>query len=200
MRQWFRRPAGAPAVRFCVGLCVLVASGGAFGRAQRAPSVDDVRSTLDRGAYEEAERVAVDVCARVNEQYGAESLESAQAQDLLVEALVKNGHAGADSTLDLATDVIELKQRLRGPDNLGTALSLHNLGDVRRSVGLATAASLTSGVVHPARALPASDRCRRQLMAGTCRSTRAWRTHDKRLRRRGDSKPGRSNPRPLAHA
>jgi hypothetical protein len=110
---------------------VLVASAGTVGRAQRAPAVDDVRRALDRGAYDEAERTAVDVSAVVREQHGAESLESAQAQDLLVEALLKNGHAGADSTLELANRFIELKEQLRGPDDLETALSLHNLGDVR---------------------------------------------------------------------
>ena len=116
-----------------------------------------VRSTAAR--IEEAERTRSTCRARVKEQFGAESIESAQAQDLLVEALLRNGHAGADSTLEIAADVIELKERLRGPDDLETALSLHNLGDVRLERGeLATAASLHArGLSIRLKQLPASD-------------------------------------------
>jgi CHAT domain-containing protein/tetratricopeptide (TPR) repeat protein len=147
-------------LRFCAGLCVLVAGVGTFGRAQRAaPDVADVRQAIERGAYEEAERTATDVCARVRDQYGAESLESAHAQDLLVEAVLRNGHAGAASTLELASDVVELKTRLSGPTHLETALSLHNLGDVRLERGeIATAASLHErGLAIRLKQLPAND-------------------------------------------
>ena len=122
--------------RFLAGLCALFASVGTFGgRAQAARTVEDVRHALDRGAYEEAERAAVDVCARVQELHGAESLELAQAQDLLVEALLKNGHAGAASTLALAERVVELKEQLAGPEHLETASSLYNLGAVHHERG-----------------------------------------------------------------
>jgi CHAT domain-containing protein/tetratricopeptide (TPR) repeat protein len=159
MRQWFRRPAGGIALRLCVALSVLAAGGGTFGLAQRATAVEDVRRALDTGAYEEAERAATDVCARLQAQYGEESLELAHARDLLVEALLKNGHAGADSTLELANRVVELKEQLRGPDHLDTALSLHNLGDIRLERGeLATAASLHErGLSIRLKQLPASD-------------------------------------------
>ena len=156
---WLRRPAGGIALRVCIGLCALVASGGSFGRAQRAAGVEDVRSALDRGAFAEAERAGSEVSTRVQEQHGAESLASAQAQDLLVEALLRNGHAGADRTLALANDVLALKERLRGPDDLETALSLHNLGDVRLERGeLAAAASLHErGLSIRLKQLPAND-------------------------------------------
>jgi CHAT domain-containing protein len=159
MMAWSRRPSGGIALRICAGLCALVASGGTFGRAQRAPGLEDVRSALDRGAFAEAERAANDLSARVQEQYGAESIEFAQAQDLAVESLLRNGHAGADSTLELANHVLELKERLRGPDHLETARSLHNLGDVRLERGeLAAAASLHErGLSIRLKQLPAND-------------------------------------------
>ena len=191
MRRGFFVPPVVSRVRFCVGLCALVASVGTFGRAQRVPSVEDVRSILDRGAFEEAERAAVDVCARVREQHGAESLESAQAQDLLVEALLRNGHAGADSTLELANDILELKERLRGPDHLESALSLHNLGDVRLERGeLATAASLHErGLSIRLKQLPATMPPSRTVSI-------AWRW--RRFNASGGTTPGRRSRRAQA--
>jgi tetratricopeptide (TPR) repeat protein len=122
-------------LRFFAGLCALLASVGAFGEAQVARTIEDVRHALDRGAYEQAEQGAIDVCALVQGQHGAESLELAQAQDLLVEALLRNGHAGAASTLALAERVVELKERHAGPEHLETASSLHNLGAVHLERG-----------------------------------------------------------------
>ena len=125
----------------CVLLCMLSSAGGRVsGQTARTPTLEDVRHALDRGEYVEAERAAVDVCARVQEQHGADSLELAQAQDLLVEALLKNGHAVAASTLALAERSVGLKERLAGPAHLETASSLHNLGAVHLDRGEFTAA------------------------------------------------------------
>ncbi|MEO8260155.1 MAG: CHAT domain-containing protein [Acidobacteriota bacterium] len=150
---------GALTWRGCVGLCALLAGLGATGRAQNPLAADDVKQALDRGAYEEAERIAADVSARAADRNGAESIESAQAQDLLVESRLRNGRAGSENTLDLAVHVVELKQRLLGPNHLGTAVSVHNLGDVRLERGeLATASSLHQrGLAIRLKQLPADD-------------------------------------------
>jgi CHAT domain-containing protein/tetratricopeptide (TPR) repeat protein len=125
----------------CVVVCVLSSAGGrASGQTAGTATLEDVRHALDRGEYREAERAAVDICARVQEQHGADSLELAQAQDLLVESLLKNGHAVAASTLALAERVVELKERLAGPVHLETASSLHGLGAVHLDRGEFTAA------------------------------------------------------------
>ena len=79
--------------------------------------------------------MAAEVSARVHEESGAESIEVARAQDLVVEALLKNGHAGAPGTLALAERVVRLKEQRAGPDHPETASSLHNLGDVRAERG-----------------------------------------------------------------
>jgi CHAT domain-containing protein/tetratricopeptide (TPR) repeat protein len=114
-----------------VVLCLLsVGVGGISGQANNAPTLEDVRDALARGAYVEAERAAAELCARVQEQHGAESLDLARAQDLLVEALLANGHAGAPTTLALAERVVELKEEHAGREHLEAASSLHNLGAV----------------------------------------------------------------------
>ncbi len=125
----------------CVVLCMLSSAGGlASWQTPSSPTLQAVRHALDAGAYAEAERAAGELCARVQEQHAAESLELAQAQDLLVEALLKNGRAVAASTLALAERVVELKERLAGPAHLETASSLHNLGAVHFDRGEFTAA------------------------------------------------------------
>jgi CHAT domain-containing protein/tetratricopeptide (TPR) repeat protein len=119
-----------------VVLCVLsIADSSASGQASNTPALEHVRDALARGAYAEAERVAVDLCARVQEQHGAESLELAEAQDLLVEALLTNGRAVRPATVALAERVVELKEQHAGRDHLETASSLHNLGAVRLERG-----------------------------------------------------------------
>jgi CHAT domain-containing protein/tetratricopeptide (TPR) repeat protein len=119
-----------------VVLCVLsIRGGGISGHPNNAPAFEDVRDALARGAYEDAERAAGELCARVQEQYGADSLELAQAQDLLVRTLLANGHAAAPTTLSLAERVVERKEQHAGREHLETASSLHNLGDVHLERG-----------------------------------------------------------------
>ncbi|MEP6918197.1 MAG: tetratricopeptide repeat protein, partial [Acidobacteriota bacterium] len=85
---------------------------------------------LDRGAYAEAEQQARRLSDQVEAQYGHQSLELANASDLLVAALVRNGKGGLPETLSLADRVVRSKERLLGPDALDLAASLDNLGDV----------------------------------------------------------------------
>ena len=123
-----------------VVLGALVAGGDARGGAQPAATMADVRRALDRGLYAQAAPMAVDLCARVKELSGAQSVEFARAEDLLVEARLRNGEAAASATLALAEGVVRLKEQLAGADNLETAGSLHNLGAVHLERGESAAA------------------------------------------------------------
>jgi CHAT domain-containing protein/tetratricopeptide (TPR) repeat protein len=143
-----------------VVLCVLsVADGRTSGQANATPTREHVQDALARGAYAEAERAAAELCARVEEQHGALSLDLAKAQDLLVEALLKNGRAAAPSTLALAERVVEVKERNAGSDHLETAAALHNLGAVRLERGEVTLAleAHERGLSIRSHQLPADD-------------------------------------------
>jgi CHAT domain-containing protein/tetratricopeptide (TPR) repeat protein len=94
------------------------------------PPLGDLRRSLDTGAYARAEGEAARLCATLEAQFGAESLELVRAQDLLVEALRQNGKAAASTTLELAQRVVRLKEQQPGRDDLSLAFSLHNLGAV----------------------------------------------------------------------
>jgi CHAT domain-containing protein len=111
-----------------IGAVVCLASGQAAARLEQPR--EGIRLSLERGAYAEAERDARQLSATVAAQYGPDSLELASASDLLVEALVRNGKAGASSTLVLAERVGTMKRQQVGDDALETAVSLHNLASV----------------------------------------------------------------------
>ena len=89
-----------------------------------------VRQALARGAYADAERDARSLAAAIDSDQSGEVLELARVQDVLVEALVRNGHAGAPDTLALAKRAVAAKERTFGRDHVETAVSLHNLGSV----------------------------------------------------------------------
>ena len=95
-----------------------------------AQQLADLRDMLDRGSYAEAERNAAALVTKIETTFGSESIEVARAQDVLVEALIRNGHAGQSSTLALAQRVVGLKEAVLGRDHLDTASSIHNLGAV----------------------------------------------------------------------
>lgn len=96
--------------------------------AERSPG--DLQRALDNGAYAEAEAGAARLCATLEAQQGPDSLDLARAQDLLVEALRRNGKAAASTTLALAERVVRLKEQRLGSDDLDLVASLHNLGAV----------------------------------------------------------------------
>jgi CHAT domain-containing protein len=105
--------------------------------SQATPSRDlaELQRSLEGGSYAEVERRAAQLCARFESEYGLTSLELARAQDLLVSALVKNGKAGAPTTLALAEHVLRVKEQILARDDPEIALSLHGLGAVRTERG-----------------------------------------------------------------
>lgn len=103
-------------------------------------SADAVRAALDAGVYTDAERLASLWVATVERLHGKESVEAARALDWLVEALLKNGKAGAADTLALAERAVRLKERQLGRDHPDLASSLDNLGAVHTDRGEMSAA------------------------------------------------------------
>jgi len=97
------------------------------GRAQP----EQVRQALDAGDYVRAERLATELFTNVERDEGEDALSTATALDLLVEASVKNGNAGKPDAPVRAERAVRLKERHLGPNHVGTAASLHNLGTVR---------------------------------------------------------------------
>jgi CHAT domain-containing protein/tetratricopeptide (TPR) repeat protein len=114
-----------------LALVVLVADAGSQSSGEFTVAMRDLRRTLDAGAFAEAERGAAEWCLEIEARFGPESLELAQALDVLVEARIRNGRGGAIETLNLAERVLRLKEAHAGARHLDTALSVHNLGIVR---------------------------------------------------------------------
>jgi CHAT domain-containing protein len=97
------------------------------------------RRALQRGAYEDAARLARPLFAAVASQAGPDSLDAARVSDLLVEALLQNGEAADPSTLDVAQRAVAIK-RAHTTERLDTAASLVNLGRVHVERGAFAAA------------------------------------------------------------
>lgn len=97
----------------------------------RAQSDQAVRQALDAGNYVLAERLATDWFSRVERDTGTNSLATARALDLLVEASFRNGSVGQTDALLRAERAVRLKEQHLGLSDRGTADSLHNLGTVR---------------------------------------------------------------------
>jgi hypothetical protein len=83
-----RRAAGS-LLLICAAVVVPVAGWELTGRLQRSDAVTGaaaVHAALDRGAYEDADRLASDLVANAERLLGTESVGAADALDLLVEA------------------------------------------------------------------------------------------------------------------
>src|SRR5262249_16166876 len=105
---------GRGAVWSCVLMALLTAPSVAGHATSQAPIKEEsaqerVLRALDEGDYGQAEYLAEEWRAHVEAEDGPGSLAAAQASDLLVEALVQNGKAGAISTLTLAERVVQEK-------------------------------------------------------------------------------------------
>src|SRR5690348_11367936 len=112
--------------RLLVGLLLAIVVGIGDQPAEEEAAAR-IRGSLDRGAYERAVQEAVLLSASVASRYGAGSLEAARVDDLQVDALIRNGDAGAASTLELAERVVAVKRERAGTESLEAAVSLHNL-------------------------------------------------------------------------
>jgi CHAT domain-containing protein len=115
-----------------VALCVLSSAGYPIAQipADSAQAIDHVRHLLDVGDYAQAENHARALVAQIESRGDSGPLEPAQALDVYVEALARNGRAGRQDTLTLAERAVEIKEQRFGQEHLETSSSLQNLGTV----------------------------------------------------------------------
>jgi CHAT domain-containing protein len=115
-----------------IALCVLSSAGYPVAQipADSAQAIDHVRHLLDVGDYAQAEADASGLVAQIESQSAAAPLKSAQALDVYVEALARNGKAGRQDTLTLAERAVRFKEQFLRRDHVEIATSLQNLGTV----------------------------------------------------------------------
>jgi CHAT domain-containing protein/tetratricopeptide (TPR) repeat protein len=102
-----------------------------------------IRMQIDAGRYQDAESSAERLVLESTTQTGAESLMTASASDLLVEALLRNGKGTQARTRALAESTLRVKEAHVSADGVDLSISLRNLGntlmvagDVRQSLPL----------------------------------------------------------------
>jgi tetratricopeptide (TPR) repeat protein len=104
------------------------------------PRFDDeikaIRDLIEDVRYGEAEELARETLGKVEAVHGAESAETAEVIDLLVEAIGRGGRgrAVADSR-DLAERAVRIKETVFGAEHPETATSLCNLANLFASLG-----------------------------------------------------------------
>jgi CHAT domain-containing protein/tetratricopeptide (TPR) repeat protein len=108
----------------------LKASADSLGAAsdQGLPTADDVRGMLRSSRFADAERTARALLRHVERRYGKESIEAAEILDLLASAMRRAGKVGDPETRDFCERAVRIKERILGPESLGTAKSLTELG------------------------------------------------------------------------
>jgi CHAT domain-containing protein/tetratricopeptide (TPR) repeat protein len=112
-------------------------------RAYVRHSVDTIKQALEAGDYQRAEALALEWRASATNRFGAGTLPSARAIDLLVEARLKTGKAGRPETVAMAAEAAAAKQRHLGDGDPDTALSVFNLAEAHAYRGdLTTALAL----------------------------------------------------------
>lgn len=90
-----------------------------------------IRQALDAGSYASAEALAI----RLAGTGRPDPLQQWRAEDLLVEALVRNGKSAASTTVSLARRIVRDKTRRLGRAHIETASSLYTFGLVRAARG-----------------------------------------------------------------
>src|SRR5437867_956971 len=112
-------------------LGILLTAGVTLCPAAQTPSgtVDAVRSLLREGRYDAAETSADVVLTAARDRYGGDSIEAADAGDLLVEARWHNGRWTSD-TRALAERIVRTRESHLGQHDRKLAASIRNLGEV----------------------------------------------------------------------
>ena len=103
--------------------------------SQGSTAVGNARGLIDDWRFEEAEVAARKALTVTESESGADSLATAAAIDLLVEALWRGYGVLEPETLELAERAIEIKERALGTDAPGTAKSLSNLAHLLQRRG-----------------------------------------------------------------
>ena len=103
--------------------------------AAAASAGRQVRALLDGGSYAAAESLAWRLESHAEARPGSDSLEYAQALDLLVEALIRNGHIYHAEPRPFADLALAIRERHLGSDNSELVPPLLNLGDLLSRYG-----------------------------------------------------------------
>lgn len=104
-------------------------------RGEEGDASTRIQRLLRDGRYQDAEAEARTFLDATREAAGPESVATAKAIDLLVEALWRGGKAGVAESRALAATALETKERLLPADDLEIARSLNNMGNLLRLSG-----------------------------------------------------------------
>ncbi|PYR80748.1 MAG: hypothetical protein DMF87_07990 [Acidobacteria bacterium] len=112
------------------------------GDCDRASTTAILQCLLENGRYAEAEDTARRWRASVTQQFGNESVDTAEVSDYLVKALVGGGKGGQPATLALADSAVKIRIRLRSGtssldvslDNLATVYVEHTLDGLAQAL------------------------------------------------------------------
>lgn len=97
------------------------------GPASDEPTAASVRALVDSGRYGDAEAAARRLLDRLAADSNTESLATAEAQNLLVEALRRGPRSTEAETLALAKRAVEVWEKLVGAEDVRLTVSLANL-------------------------------------------------------------------------
>lgn len=101
---------------------------------QSAP-LDSLRVAIGAGQYERAATESEALVAQWETEFGAESLEVAQALDVWADALSRAERSAESRTAEIIQRAIGIKTNLLGPDHVETAASLYVWGAIQRQRG-----------------------------------------------------------------
>jgi CHAT domain-containing protein/tetratricopeptide (TPR) repeat protein len=102
-----------------------------------------IRALLPAARSADAERLARTLLWRVEAQPTVDSLQVADALDVLVECLVAHSEPPPPAWFELAQRVVAIRERLQGPEHPALAVSLRNLGALDRDAQRYSAAITT---------------------------------------------------------
>ncbi len=122
-------PTGLRARLRVVRFVVIVAAGAGLAACSQGPE-KPIPELIADGRHAEAEARARQLLDEVEAASGADSIETARAIDLLVEALWRGGKARTPETRELAERALRIKEDSLGPDHVELAVTLDNLGVV----------------------------------------------------------------------
>jgi tetratricopeptide (TPR) repeat protein len=91
---------------------------------------DAVQRALDAGAYREAARLATQLASARAERFGPDSLQTARALDLQLDATIRSAGVASPDVAALAERIVRVKERYLSPDDAEIAVSLQNLATV----------------------------------------------------------------------
>jgi len=94
------------------------------------PRLDELKALLKEARYAEAEAGGRALLAEVEAKQGAESIETAEVLDVLVDALWRGGKTRDPETRRFAERALAIRERALGPDDPGIVTSLNGLAVV----------------------------------------------------------------------